>query len=77
MARVDCFTGETVKSAEFPKNTNKIYLYGGALWIGAVVGQDTLVSVGADGWKSAYEMFPDDAPFGDMRYRSTEETIFR
>gem|GEM_PF-333800 len=72
VARVDCFTGETVKSAEFPKNTNKIYLYGGALWIGAVVGQDTLVSVGADGWKSAYEMFPDDAPFGDMRYRSTE-----
>ncbi len=56
----DYFTGEYVPSCEYPKGSNTTYLYEGALWIGAVVGQDTLVSVGADGWQAVQEMFPDD-----------------
>jgi len=54
----DCFTGGQVKSCEYPKGANTSYLFAGAFWIGAVVGRDTLVSVGADGWSSTREMTP-------------------
>ncbi|MEA3297672.1 MAG: hypothetical protein U9R56_07395, partial [candidate division Zixibacteria bacterium] len=67
----DWFTGAEIPfSCQYPKNSQISYLFGGAFWIGAVVGRDTLVSVGADGWQWAYEMFPDQAPFGEMVYRS-------
>ena len=42
--------GEIVPSCEYPINSNMEYLFTGALWIGAVVNGDTLVSVGYDGW---------------------------
>ena len=66
----DCFTGSLVLSCEYPKNTGSQYLFAGAFWIGAVVGRDTLVSVGADGWQQTREFFPDESPFGEMEYRS-------
>ncbi len=57
---IDCFTGRSVSfSCEVPKNTGVEYLYGGAFWIGAIVGRDTLVSVGHDGWASVQEFAPD------------------
>ncbi len=70
---VDFFTGEAIRnSCEYPRGSNLEYLYGATLWIGAVVGNDTLVSTGADGWSSSgAEMFPDEAPFGYMIKRST------
>ncbi len=58
--RVDCFTGEEVLSCEYPKAARVKYLFAGAFWIGAVVGRDTLVSVGADGWQSDVEMYADE-----------------
>ncbi len=67
---IDCITGQTVKSCEFPKGSNIRYLFAGAFWIGAVVGRDTLVSVGADGWQTTREFAPDMSPFGDIVYRS-------
>ena len=68
----DCFTGEPITSCEFPIGSRTRYLYGSALWIGAVVGQDTLVSTGADGWAwPGHEFHPDNVPFGEMQYRST------
>lgn len=66
----DCFTGLQVRSCEYPKGSNVEYLFAGSIWIGAVVGRDTLVSLGADGWRFTMEMFPDDCPFGDMIKRS-------
>ncbi|MDX9857011.1 MAG: hypothetical protein RBT76_04435 [candidate division Zixibacteria bacterium] len=66
----DCFTGNRVLACEYPKRSGTQYAFSGAFWIGAVVGRDTLVSVGADGWQNAHEMFPDQSPFGDMRKRS-------
>jgi len=66
----DCFTGVQVPSCEYPKNSNSYYLFAGAFWIGAVIGRDTLVSVGADGWLVIREFYPDEAPFGKMVYRS-------
>jgi hypothetical protein len=66
----DFFTGEAVPSCEYPKNSSIQYLFAGAFWIGAIVGRDTLVSVGADGWQLTREMFPDDGEEGEMKYRS-------
>lgn len=70
---VDYFTGEEVPSCEYPKGSNVGYLYAGAFWIGAVVGRDTLVSHGADGWAyqvNTREFHPDERPFGLPIYRS-------
>ena len=69
----DCFNGEGVPSCEYPKNSGSKYLFAGAFWIGAVVGRDTLVSFGADGWSGATEFFPDESPFGDMKHRSIKD----
>jgi hypothetical protein len=65
----DCFSGATVQSCEYPKDSRTKYLFAGALWIGAVRGHDTLVSVGADGWSYVREFNP-DATTGII-YRST------
>ncbi len=62
--------GEIAPSCEYPINSNIIYLFQGALWIGAVVGRDTLVSVGADGWFSMREFFPDAGDKGAFVSRS-------
>ena len=60
VASIDCFTGRGIPfSCEVPKNTGVEYLYGGAFWIGAIVGRDTLVSVGHDGWQPVDEFRPD------------------
>ncbi|MCX6834368.1 MAG: hypothetical protein NTW07_04420 [candidate division Zixibacteria bacterium] len=68
----DCFTGEDLPLGEFPLGSNTTYLFGGALWIGAVVGTDTLVSTGADGWAQlGNEFHSDNLPSGDIIYRST------
>lgn len=45
-------------SCEFPANSNIEYLYTGAIWIGALVEGDTIVSFGFDGWQNWSEMFP-------------------
>ena len=58
-------------SCEYPKESGNNYLFGAAVWIGAVVGMDTLVSTGFDGWIIAREMFPDEAPGGNFIHRST------
>jgi hypothetical protein len=54
----DCETGQPAPSAEFPAGTGIEHLNIAALWIGAIVGDDTLVSVGYDGWQLVYEMWP-------------------
>ncbi len=62
--------GETIEGCEFPKNSNVDYLFAGSIWVGAVIGSDTLVSVGADGWGGGREMFPDAGPEGAIISRS-------
>ncbi|MDH4156408.1 MAG: hypothetical protein OEW00_03930 [candidate division Zixibacteria bacterium] len=69
--KIDYFTGFSVPSCEYPKGSHVQYLFAAAFWIGAVVGRDTLVSVGADGWNpSGRELLPDEEPFGQMIKRS-------
>lgn len=63
---LDPRTGEPVPSCEFPINSNVEYLFGAAFWIGAIVGRDTLVSTGADGWST---------PGDELNPASLEEQI--
>ena len=64
--------GETCPSAEFPINTGLEYLYTGSIWIGAIVGRDTLVSTGSDGWFIGIrELLPDPLPGGEIVARSS------
>jgi hypothetical protein len=49
-------------SCQFPYPSQQEYLFAGAFWIGSVVGRDTLVSVGADGWSYVREFWPDPGP---------------
>ena len=68
-------TGKRVLACEYPLNSNVEYLYVGALWIGAVVGRDTLVSTAAEGYfLSDYivEFWPDAGDRGRMIRRSTQ-----
>jgi len=67
----DCITGAPVNSLEYPINSQVEYLFAAAFWIGAIVGRDTLVSTGADGWSTnGNEFRPDISPFGDLIYRT-------
>ena len=59
----DCFTGDILVACEFPKRSRTQYSFQAAFWIGAIVGRDTLVTTGADGWLTFDEMHPDDPPF--------------
>jgi hypothetical protein len=46
-------------SLEFPARSNTNYIFWGGLWIGAVMGKDTIVSVGCEGWAGPhYEFLP-------------------
>ncbi len=52
-------TGVCRPSGEYPGCSGIEYLFQGALWIGAVIAGDTLVSVGEDGWQSGInELLP-------------------
>lgn len=63
--------GEQCPSAEYPINSDIEYLFAGALWIGAVIGRDTLVSVGSDGWFIGItELLPDAGDDGAIISRS-------
>ena len=46
----DCETGEEAHSCEFPAGSKSNYLAFAALWVGAVVDHDTVVST-AFGWR--------------------------
>ena len=54
----DPLTGESVVSCVYPKYSNFTYLWVAALWVGAVVGRDTLVSVGNEDWYETLEFWP-------------------
>ncbi len=48
----DPITGERAPSCAFPANSAKNYLFVGSFFIGAIVGRDTLVSTGYDGFSA-------------------------
>ncbi len=71
----DCVTGEYIFGlCEYPKDSRLDYGEILSLWIGAVVGRDTLVSTGNNGWGDlGLEFSPDISPFGDFVERSIND----
>ena len=67
----DCLTGVRIPDGEYPRGMNAIFLYKGGIWIGGIVGTDTLVSTGTDMDLCDREFIPDIWPFGKPERRST------
>ena len=65
-------TGLPVMSCEYPINSDIEYLWVAGLWIGAVIGRDTLVSTGAEGYYYIIEFYPDAGADGAMIRRSSQ-----
>lgn len=57
---------------EYPINSDIEYLWVGGLWLGAVIGRDTLVSTGAEGYYYLVEFWPDAGDEGQMIRRSSQ-----
>lgn len=68
----DSYTGEAIPSCVYPKNSDVVYLWVGAIWIGAVVGMDTLVSTADEDWYQYKEFWPDVEPIGKIEYKSID-----
>ncbi len=69
---IDPETGLPVMACEYPINSDIEYLWVGGLWIGAVIGRDTLVSTGAEGYYYIIEFWPDAGEAGRMIRRSIQ-----
>ncbi len=70
----DCFTGLPTHSWEFPDGTETHYLYSSCFWVGAVAGEDTLVSTGYEPRTyNRYEWHPGESAEGAIVYRSVNE----
>ncbi len=69
----DPLTGQAIVSCIFPKNTEYVYLWVAAIWIGARVGRDTLVSTGNEDFYNATEFYADAPPLGNLQYRSIDQ----
>jgi hypothetical protein len=67
--------GQACLGCEFPIHSGLDYLFAGAMWVGAVKGRDTLVSIGADGWFSGItQLLPDQGANGGIIERSNIRT---
>ena len=74
-AIIDPETNQLAPSCEYPAGSGIEYLFQGALWVGAIVNEDTLVSTGHDGWYDVFEMFPEACDNGGhIVKRSTRKT---
>lgn len=71
---IDPETGRPAPSCEYPAGSDITYLYIAAIWAGAVVGRDTLVSVGSDGNYDVNEFWPDIGERGTFLRRSNMRT---
>lgn len=75
-----CFNPNPDKEAvapsfEMPPSSGIEYLFQAALWVGAVVEGETLVTVGADGWFGINEMAPASGSQGAITERSTRPGV--
>jgi hypothetical protein len=67
----DCFVGGKIPDCQYPKGTSTVYLYKGGVWVGGIVGVDTLVSTAEEHNNWSREFHPDLSPDGRFVRRST------
>lgn len=68
----DPFTGERIQSLAYPKNSDIVFLWVGAFWIGAIVGRDTLVSTGTEDFYENQEFWP-----GELYGNKTTQFVYK
>ncbi len=68
----DLVTGQEVQSCVYPKNSDIVFLWVSAMWIGAISGRDTLVSCGNEDFYQTLELWPDEPPFGSFQRYSID-----
>lgn len=68
----DPFTGDQIQSCVYPKGSDIVGLWVAAMWIGAVVGRDTLVSTGNEDFYNNLELWAEVSPLGDFNYESID-----
>ena len=70
---LDPFSNEPLPSCEYPRGSDIVFLYIAALWIGAGVDGDTLVSCGSEDFYQTDELWPDRPELGgQFRYGSID-----
>ncbi len=57
-------------SFEYPSGSGLEYLFWGAIWIGARVGDSAYTSVGCDGWQWIHELWPEAGEAGAIKEAS-------
>ncbi|HWR83076.1 MAG TPA: hypothetical protein VN285_07225, partial [Candidatus Deferrimicrobium sp.] len=70
----DPFTGRPIPSCIYPAGSDVVFLWVAAVWIGAVVSRDTLVSCANEDFYRTTEFWPDVEPFGNFRYASLDRS---
>ncbi len=73
-SQIDAFTGASLQACVYPKNSDLVYLWVAGLWIGAIVGRDTIVSVADEDFYCTYEFWPEIEPFGNIEYMTIDES---
>jgi hypothetical protein len=61
---LDPFSGELLPSCEYPRGSDIVFLWVAAMWIGAIVNGDTLVSCGSEDFYETQEFWPDPPDAG-------------
>lgn len=68
---IDPITGQQIQSCIYPKNSDIVSVWVGALWIGAIVGRDTLVSTGTEDFYELSEFWPN--PGDSFQFQTIDE----
>ncbi|MDF1544743.1 MAG: hypothetical protein P1R58_06530 [bacterium] len=71
----DPFTGLAIPSCVYPKNSDIVFLWVGALWVGAIKTRDTLVSCATEDFYEVSEFWPDPLLATDPGY--TDGFLYR
>jgi len=66
----DPLTGNPAPSMEYPSGFGLNYMFESAIWVGGIVGNDTLVSSSSGGGWGIHEFWPLPYPEGDIKHRS-------
>lgn len=59
---------------EFPRQSHEEHVGEGGIWVGAILGNDTLVSV-ASSWNSNFEFYPTDQPWDTVWVVRKSDTV--
>jgi len=72
---LDTARGNVVLPWEYPTGSGIEYLYDAGLWVGGIVGGDTLVSTGTMSYEARHELFPDTGAAGALIFTDFQADV--